>query len=993
MDEKFLSLIADEDKKNPYSDEKLANILNTTRQQILNLRKKYNVPNYSERRQPLLIKEMESILSITPDISNRKLAQVLGEHGFKLSNFLVTTIRKEMREKEQNNLTEEFPKENRLNQYEKIFKHIVGWQGSISSKIRQAIAAVLYPPNGLHTIIIGQTGTGKTQLAEAMYNLALSTGRMAKDSFIRFNCADYSNNPQLLLSQLFGHVKGAFTGAESDKKGLIEKADRGIILLDEIHRLPIEGQEILFTIIDKGAYRKLGETETEHKVNTMIIGATTEDIDSHLSLTFRRRIPMVIELPPINCRPVDERYEMIINFFKMESERIYLKIKMKSEVICALLLYDCNGNIGQLKSDIQVACARAYLKYLNQGGSCVEVEISDFNPYVYQGVARKKYSTSEIEKYIDRGVTISPGHHQVDLFDENDVYIFPNQIYKFIEERHEILKKEDASQELIHKLIGRELDLKLQNAMSYFEKSEIKLNKIDITKIVGEQMIDTVERIIKIAEANLEDLDKNLFYCLALHLSDTVERIKQRKIIFNPGLESIKQEYHREYCVAKAMLDEAEKILNVKFPEDEIGFVALYLRKRSYLKEANNGLIKIIVITHGHVGTEMAKVANSLLGYELVSSISIELDESNESALRRTIELCKMVNNGNGILLLVDMGSSLTFGELVTKNTGIPTRTISKVHTALVLDAAFKALNKEMTLDELYQSLDTPNIYLGYNNQKYGKKAHKAIITLCITGDGAALEIKKLIEDTFPELTKKGIQIIPIGMLQANDAILEILHLQEENDIIAIVGTVNPNIDGIKYVSIDSIMNGEGLREFQKLVYSQADVFPVKQGEVEHRSYLDDIFDEKLILPQASFKTKDEVLDALGDLLLKHGYVKESYLLGIYKREQISPSIFSNGIAIPHTYPIHVLKSGIAIATLTKPIKWAEDYYADKILMFAMLDNSSLVFRYLYKIGNNKEMLDRLVKCQDKRLVISTLLQYKIAPAHNPDIGLNIMNY
>ena len=60
--------------------------------------------------------------------------------------------------------------------------------------------------------------------------------------FVTFNCADYFNNPQLLLSQLFGHVKGAFTGADTDKIGLVEKANGGILFLDEVHRLPPDGQ-------------------------------------------------------------------------------------------------------------------------------------------------------------------------------------------------------------------------------------------------------------------------------------------------------------------------------------------------------------------------------------------------------------------------------------------------------------------------------------------------------------------------------------------------------------------------------------------------------------------------------------------------------------------------------------------------------------------------------------------------------------------------------
>ena len=80
-----------------------------------------------------------------------------------------------------------------------------------------------------------------------MYSYAKYIKRLKDDSpFIVFNCADYYNNPQLLLSHIFGHVKGAFTGADSEKEGIVEKANGGILFLDEIHRLPPEGQEMIF---------------------------------------------------------------------------------------------------------------------------------------------------------------------------------------------------------------------------------------------------------------------------------------------------------------------------------------------------------------------------------------------------------------------------------------------------------------------------------------------------------------------------------------------------------------------------------------------------------------------------------------------------------------------------------------------------------------------------------------------------------------------------
>ncbi|MGM9974588.1 MAG: sigma 54-interacting transcriptional regulator, partial [Clostridiaceae bacterium] len=187
----------------------------------------------------------------------------------------------------------------------------------------QAKASILYPPKKMNMFILGDTGVGKSMFAELIHKYAQEMKVMDVNApFISFNCADYANNPNLLLGQIFGVKKGAYTGADIDKAGLVEKADEGILFLDEVHRLPPEGQEIFFTFIDTGRYRRLGETEFSRSSRVLIICATTENPESTLLNTFMRRIPMVINIPSLKDRSLEERFGLICQFFKEESFKL-----------------------------------------------------------------------------------------------------------------------------------------------------------------------------------------------------------------------------------------------------------------------------------------------------------------------------------------------------------------------------------------------------------------------------------------------------------------------------------------------------------------------------------------------------------------------------------------------------------------------------------------------------------------------------------------------
>ena len=320
MIKKLLLLISRENKKNPFTDEKLAQELGVGREKVNELRLSADIPNYLARRETVLLASIERILDENYDISSRRMVIELNKLGFQLSSFGLNKYKEKISEMKVSKYKQEKvvvspPPKRKIPQIsmkeDEGFSRIVGNNGSLSQTTKLAKAAVLYPKYGLHTLIVGSTGVGKSQLVEEMHCFAKKVRNTKNIPLVIFNCADYGDNPQLLVAQLFGYSKGSFTGADADKAGLVEKANGGMLFLDEIHRLPSKGQEILFRIMDRGEFSRLGETDRIRKVELMIIGATTESLESSLLNTFRRRVPVMIQIHSLEERPNVERLKLI----------------------------------------------------------------------------------------------------------------------------------------------------------------------------------------------------------------------------------------------------------------------------------------------------------------------------------------------------------------------------------------------------------------------------------------------------------------------------------------------------------------------------------------------------------------------------------------------------------------------------------------------------------------------------------------------------------
>ncbi|MGD9234387.1 MAG: sigma-54 dependent transcriptional regulator [Desulfobacterales bacterium] len=207
-------------------------------------------------------------------------------------------------------------------------------------------------------LICGSSGTGKELIAQGIH----FAGKRAKNTLVPVNCGGIPEN--LLESELFGYKKGAFTGADSDRKGLFEEADRGTIFLDEIGELPLSLQVKLLRVLQENEIRPVGDSKTK-KIDVRVIAATSKNLDDEVKngtfredLFFRLNV-MPIQLPPLKDRPEDIPIlsQHFINRFNISLEK---NIKGITPAAMSILLkYHWPGNVRELGNVIERAVVLA----------------------------------------------------------------------------------------------------------------------------------------------------------------------------------------------------------------------------------------------------------------------------------------------------------------------------------------------------------------------------------------------------------------------------------------------------------------------------------------------------------------------------------------------------------------------------------------------------------------------------------------------------------
>lgn len=651
--------------------------------------------------------------SLKTPITTSNLANELGLSRSVVSHYLNELMKKEYVKKIEGRPVKWILQKNVTTNL--AFQDFIGAKGSLSKIINQVSSAVVYPPHGLNILITGHSGVGKSYLASKICAFAREKGVIAPSApYIVLNCADYANNPELVSSMLFGYVKGAYTGADETKSGLLEQANGGYLFLDEVHRLSNENQEKIFSFLDSGQFYKMGDNTHPIRSNVRLILATTEDPQEVLLTTFLRRIPVSIALPDYAARPLNERLTLLKQIFMQEAKSINKKIQIDKYVLSALLKLKSPGNIGFLKNVIKVSCASAYHRQSDQNK--INLQLDDL-------------MLDKISNFEDFGSLIIDPHELIT--DLNTDQIRP-RLDKLIamckqlqnENNEENLKKVKLSV------------LSLNKYLSYFNNQSglHQLHQNLYTRIIEKQY-----GLNKTAY-----LEKIIFYLYALHF-------KLPEDILNDLSEMCYQNLPRSFHVANVFYQKLNEI-------DQQTHFSLAIILSILLSDHVDENIKLrgLIVAHGQgTATSIQSVVNSLCQTYVFDALDMPIEAGVNSIIRESNRLIDSFNTTNGFILMFDMGSLSQLYSAIKNHLDGDLLVVNNVTTLTALDLALK-MQSNVSFKTIAEKAEQDyKIDVQYYE---GVSQLPNILISCISGMGISEKVKEIIQPILPA----KIKVIPL---------------------------------------------------------------------------------------------------------------------------------------------------------------------------------------------------------------------------------------
>ena len=723
-------------------------------------------------------------------ITTKQLAEKLNMQRSNLSTILNRLVEEKLIEKQEGRPV--YYRLNGLYEKRKSFEAMIGYDGSLRNAIQTAKAALLYPQRNLHTLILGENGSGKSFFVRSMYQFAQEMTILdEKAPLICLNCRYYVDNHKELKELLLNIQK---------EDCLLNRAKKGILYIDHLELFPSSLRSDLIDLIENATLLKRNGFTSQSM--PMLICSYDESYGIDQKELYMQKFPMVVSLPSLSSRPLSERYELIEKFFYDEMLAIQKPIQINTDLLRCLLLYECKNNLKQLGNDIKSGCAKAYIRNSEKASYLYPV-ISDFPNEVRKGILFYKENRYQIDQLVHdeydyRIIESGLNKEKKDLKRNND-----NSIYDVIDQKANELKEKGASSFEINSVMNDVIESEIKNYSRNLKEQIV--NTQQLSKICDQRIIQDVSQfMMKLKNENLV-YSVSVFYGLCLHLNAILERGSTKQKFSTQQAREIMEKHPQEYRFALLFCADFEKKYGINIPIDEVIFVAMFL-----YEEKNDDPLEdhpvILIAMHGENAAEsISRTINTLSTANNVYGFDMQLDESVNDAYEHFKKKIISIHQNAGVLMIYDMGSFKTMAQMVSLETNIEILTMQLPLTLIGIDCARKALY-ENNIHEIYENIH----YSWLSNQQteasfYSRaEKEKVIITLCMSGEGGANQVRDYLLKKCEIVDE---QILPLAISNRKQLLQRIVEINSSQEILCIIGSYDPEIYGIRFIELSEIFS------------------------------------------------------------------------------------------------------------------------------------------------------------------------------------------
>lgn len=732
---------------------------------------------------------------------------------------------------------------------ENPFHELIGANGSLKRSIQLAQAAILYPKKSLNVLLSSKKGCGTSSFVYAMHRFAINNGVLKKDSpFIKINCRHFAKNISLLNEELFG--------VNEIKDSAFYRAQGGMLFIDNIDLLDGRQQSQLFDFLEHGQiYSENLQKVVEFKNVFLVLSCSLAQREEHES-----RVPMIITLPELKDRELRERYELINHFFQVEAVHSDCVVEVSAEVVQSLLMTDFQYNIKELAIEIKAACANAYVRSVNDQEKEIYVCLEDFKNKISKSLFRLKEIEPEIATMIGAvDKLIYDKSYKIEDNRSKD-----SDLYSEIKRQYDELAKRGISKSSIKDVIDTHIQILFEKYQYEHESSDAQ--EMDrLAKIVDPRVIEIVSSFIrKYRDKSGKEIQKNVFYGLCLHINSLLTLSMGHQRVDNQQVVELIQNYPQEYAASVELAQNLKEVLKLELPIEEVTIIALFLIETETAEDISRPVL--LYILHGsETASSLRDVTNSLTHCQNAYSYDLALEIETSQALEEIKELILKIDQGQGVLVIYDMGSIKTMLDTISESIDVKIRYMNIPITLVGIDVARKC-SMEPDLDYVYHMANLEVNKLNRNTERH----RDVIITLCHTGDGGAIQLKHYIS----QYSKLGMKIVPLAISSREDLLKEVMSLKKTYNIHAFVGTYDPKLLGIPFIPIDKVFENRREDLDRILMFEPVQMIGVKFEEIYN--YLNEQFKYTSISKLKS--TLPSVVDELSVLYS----LNESQSIGLF---------------------------------------------------------------------------------------------------------------